>query len=1291
MPRFLTSIIFILLIGNCAFANIDISLSNPSSQTLLVSYNASTDYAAAPFNIWNSQVFTMRWSTSLGGGIITGIQNQSAFIFVLDGVAVDGGDGFYYQKFTAAMTNVNQDIMANTPLPVLEISLFNDNVCAGDFELVTGTPFVNSIFGTASVNNVLGEQFNNFSPALVEKVLLNPSASFETWYADGDGDEKGDPNVLLIDCEQPAGYVSDLSDCDDADPDVPMTPGTPCDDGDPNTLNDMIGANGCDCTGTPVDCPTLGANIGDSCNDNDPTTINDQVNSDCICVGTPTSCTGIGDADGDGVCTDVDCDDNDPQLVGIIGAPCDDGDTCTINDVITAGCGCVGTFQDSDSDGICDINDPCPNGPNPGASCDDGDPTTINDVIQQNCSCRGQFCDITVELNLIEPASCNQDDGAIRSVGVAFSNTVGVVSFVWSNGSSGVLSTAPNAPISNLSQTNLASGTYTITVSDEGGCSSTASATVGLIPNPSVDFMVNNAHCSTVSDGSVSATASGGTPPYSFAWSDGSSSPSLADLSAGAYYLTVSDANGCNTDTSVVVNADPGFSVSLNVDESGCGTTGGSIAANIIGNPSVLTFIWSDGSNDAILDGLSSGTYSVTVIDGFGCSASASTLVCDGIGPDCPLLNLNFSEPCDDGDFCTINDMVQSDCSCAGTFEDSDGDGTCDENDLCLGPEPGSPCDDGNANTVNDMIDPNCECKGGIPNGGITLNCPPDIEVVVPAGISGTVLNFPQPIAISDCNGGGGCTATQVPGFTLMGEFGGSLYYLSSTSKRWEEAQQDCINKGGQLAIITSAAENQFIANHLGYGNAAFIGLTDKNSEGDFSWADGTNLGYSNWDSGEPNNGNGLPENFVVMHGWTLGGWADYNVWVAKPYVLEIVCNPVGGSGNGLTGVQTGGTSTGGFFPIGAQTVSYVYTDNCGNQANCSFQINVIEETQPSGGCNQYENLSLGSQATQSSTRFGALPIRATDGNTSGNFWGTFSVSHTEWEDNPWLEIDLGEIHDLKYINIWNRTDCCQQFLSNLHVLVSDVPFNSTSLDSSLAQQGVSSFYQGGQIGWPTTISTERSGRYVRVQLAGQAFLAMAEIEIWGCPSTNLTGGNGTNLISFNANLNNVLQTDLLWVVRTQNEAVSQIVERSADGVIYSTLSEMKVDEPLNGKTIFQDIDKKPFEGDNYYRLKIIFTDGTFAYSDIKKIVFNPATDFELLPNPASDYVNIYWKRFIGKEVDLVFSNALGQVIYQEHVEAISESIHPVELPRERFKDGVYIVSVIHRGRAISRRLVVVH
>ncbi|MFY9553129.1 MAG: discoidin domain-containing protein [Blastocatellia bacterium] len=93
-------------------------------------------------------------------------------------------------------------------------------------------------------------------------------------------------------------------------------------------------------------------------------------------------------------------------------------------------------------------------------------------------------------------------------------------------------------------------------------------------------------------------------------------------------------------------------------------------------------------------------------------------------------------------------------------------------------------------------------------------------------------------------------------------------------------------------------------------------------------------------------------------------------------------------------------------------------------------------------------NLALGKTATQSSTAFGAAASRAVDGNTNGN-WAGGSVTHTNYENQPWLEVDLGNVQQIQNVKIWNRTDCCSDRLTSFNVVVSDQPIQSYSYDAS--------------------------------------------------------------------------------------------------------------------------------------------------------------------------------------------------------------------------------------------------
>jgi hypothetical protein len=81
-------------------------------------------------------------------------------------------------------------------------------------------------------------------------------------------------------------------------------------------------------------------------------------------------------------------------------------------------------------------------------------------------------------------------------------------------------------------------------------------------------------------------------------------------------------------------------------------------------------------------------------------------------------------------------------------------------------------------------------------------------------------------------------------------------------------------------------------------------------------------------------------------------------------------------------------------------------------------------------------------------------------------------------------------------INIWNRTDCCEERLGDFYVLVSSQPFTSTNLATTLAQPGVYRYRFTGSLNAATAIPVYTQGRYVRVQLSGTNNLSLAEVEV---------------------------------------------------------------------------------------------------------------------------------------------------------------------------------------------------
>ncbi len=143
------------------------------------------------------------------------------------------------------------------------------------------------------------------------------------------------------------------------------------------------------------------------------------------------------------------------------------------------------------------------------------------------------------------------------------------------------------------------------------------------------------------------------------------------------------------------------------------------------------------------------------------------------------------------------------------------------------------------------------------------------------------------------------------------------------------------------------------------------------------------------------------------------------------------------------------------------------------------------------------ENLALNATVTQINTIYGGIAERAIDDNKDG-IWINHSVTHTDNETNAWWEADLGELCNIESVEIFNRTDCCMNRLSEFYLLIGKQPFISHDLSLTLNQPGVWKHYQAPYPNPAQLIDVNESGRYLRIQLANANNLSLAEVVILG-------------------------------------------------------------------------------------------------------------------------------------------------------------------------------------------------
>lgn len=180
------------------------------------------------------------------------------------------------------------------------------------------------------------------------------------------------------------------------------------------------------------------------------------------------------------------------------------------------------------------------------------------------------------------------------------------------------------------SLTNLPAGTYTVTVTDSAYCTGTDSV---IVTQPSSLPMAtptgNDPSVPGFSNGSIHASATGGTPGYGYLWYNGVTSPNQGLQGAGTYCLTVTDANGCS-DTACVTLVDPPCNMVLGTATSNVqcySEANGSMAVTVAQGYPPFNFAWSNGVMDSTITGLVAGVYTVTVTDLGNCTATITDTI----------------------------------------------------------------------------------------------------------------------------------------------------------------------------------------------------------------------------------------------------------------------------------------------------------------------------------------------------------------------------------------------------------------------------------------------------------------------------------------------------------------------------------------------------------------------------------------------------------------------------------------------------------------------------------------
>lgn len=229
----------------------------------------------------------------------------------------------------------------------------------------------------------------------------------------------------------------------------------------------------------------------------------------------------------------------------------------------------------------------------------------------------GEPSAVSISLTVMAPL-CNGDQNGQIFASVS-GGTGSTYTYLWSTGSTADSSGSVGA------------GVYVLNATDSLGCFASDSITVNEPAVLSANGTAIDPLCNGDDNGEIQLSVTGGTPGYTYLWSNGSTSGTFNQVSAGAYMLTLTDANGCEEITTYALTDPAAIAASGSVTNDN-GTGNGAVNLTVSGGTGGFTYSWSNGATTQNLSGLTAGSYTVTITDANGCEFTDTYIVETTVG-----------------------------------------------------------------------------------------------------------------------------------------------------------------------------------------------------------------------------------------------------------------------------------------------------------------------------------------------------------------------------------------------------------------------------------------------------------------------------------------------------------------------------------------------------------------------------------------------------------------------------------------------------------------------------------